>query len=125
MDQKITYQYEPLLEEDAIRLLELKPTPDLQATLECSLVHTTLSECDNDLVDHYTALPYVWGDAKKTKTISIEGKELDVTVNLEPALRHLRDPGRRRMVWADALCIDQSNDEEKNQQVAQMSKVYA
>jgi len=71
-DRENTYQYELLVEEGAIRLLELKPAQDLQAKLECSMVHKTLSECDDDLAGHYTALSYVWGDPMKVKSISIE-----------------------------------------------------
>lgn len=45
-------------------------------------------------------------------------------MNLDSALRHMRDPKRRRYIWADAICINQKDTEEKNKQVAQMAEVY-
>ncbi|KAH6705398.1 heterokaryon incompatibility protein-domain-containing protein [Leptodontidium sp. MPI-SDFR-AT-0119] len=118
------YQYRPIVEGDGIRLLELEPNSDFGATIQCSLIHTTLKEYDEDLINHYTALSYVWGDAKVTKSIMVEGFGVDITINLDSALRYMRDTSRKRLIWADAICINQSDDEEKNNQVRQMGKVY-
>ncbi|KAH7311864.1 heterokaryon incompatibility protein-domain-containing protein [Rhexocercosporidium sp. MPI-PUGE-AT-0058] len=120
----LQYQYRPIGDSDGIRLLELKPSSDFEATIDCSLVHTTLHECDEDLIDHYTALSYVWGDAKITTRITVEGLGLDITINLASALRYMRDATRKRLIWADAICINQSDNEEKNRQVRQMGQVY-
>lgn len=124
MNSTPPYQYQPLLEDDAIRLLVLQPSEDLEAKVECSLVHTKLSECADDVVDHYTALSYVWGDARFTTSVLVRRKPFNVTINLESALRHLRDLSRPRKVWADAICINQANDAEKTRQVSQMGEVY-
>lgn len=66
----------------------------------------------------------VSGDVKDTRRISADGKDLDVTANLEAALRHIRDPKRPSHIWADAICINQTDDEEKSRQVARMGDVY-
>jgi len=124
MDTAIKYQYQPLLESDAIRLLELKPSLDINAQVECSLISSTFRACDHDLIEHYTALSYVWGDPQEQKIILVDGRALGITVNLDTALRHLRDPTRKRLIWADAICINQSNSREKNHQVVQMAKIY-
>ena len=47
-----------------------------------------------------------------------------LTHNLALALRHIRHTERPRIVWIDALSIDQSNDVEKGPQVALMSEIY-
>jgi hypothetical protein len=124
MDQSGTYKYEPLLEASGIRILLLKPSKDLGAKVECSLVNTTLRKYENQMIDYYTALSYVWGDPKATKTISVDEVNFEVTANLESALRHIRDPSVTRSIWADAVCINQSDCEEKGQQVNQMGDVY-
>ncbi|KAF8857550.1 hypothetical protein BDZ45DRAFT_744215 [Acephala macrosclerotiorum] len=49
---------------------------------------------------------------------------MDVTVNLDSALRHMRDLKRPRRIWADAIYINQNNYEQKGHQVAQMFQVY-
>lgn len=51
--------------------------------------------------------------------------DMEVTVNLERALRHLRHPSIPRMLWIDALCIDQSNLEERSEQVDLMGLIYS
>lgn len=72
------------------------------------------------MIEKYTALSYVWGDATKIFKMELEGCDFDITVNLDSALRHMRDSTRPLRVWADTICIDQKNDTEKGHQVAQM-----
>lgn len=40
-------------------------------------------------------------------------------------MRYLRKPGQKRILWIDALYIDQNNNKERRHQMAQMSKIYA
>ncbi|KAF3004605.1 hypothetical protein E8E14_007502 [Neopestalotiopsis sp. 37M] len=75
----------------------------------------------------YEALSYVWGPKEKTMVISIEDKvdrEAHVTRNLYIALKHLRYEDKARVLWIDALCINQANNEEKSAQVAMMADIY-
>ncbi|KAH6857601.1 heterokaryon incompatibility, partial [Alternaria alternata] len=73
----------------------------------------------------YTALSYVWGDAKHTKPIQLGYHQIPtITKNLEKALRHLRDRASERILWVDAICINQSDEEEKLSQVQSMGDVY-
>jgi hypothetical protein len=121
----LPYQYQKLTEPDALRLVLLKPSNDLEGPLDCDLLSTTLSNCENDLLDHYTALSYVWGDSSRRVLIKVAGRILSITGSLDTALRHLRDLSRVRRIWADAICINQDDFEERNQQVRQMASVYA
>lgn len=119
------YRYIPLSQTDSIRLIELQPSEERAAPIRCNLIHTTLSQIEEDIVDHYTAISYVWGDATDTTDIVVQNQWLRVTVSLECALRHLRDAKRKFCVWADGVCIDQENIEERNQQVRQMGRIYS
>ena len=47
-----------------------------------------------------------------------------MTVNLEAALRYLRDVSVEKVIWIDAICIDQSSIEERNSQVLLMRHIY-
>jgi len=118
------YAYRPLTEPGAIRLIELPRSEDLTARLECALIHTTLNDMNDEVVYHYCALSYVWGNPENKKCISVDGRELHITANLEEALRYLRDPRLVRYIWADAICINQNDDTEKAFQVSQMGDVY-
>jgi hypothetical protein len=102
------------------RLAILQPSAHFPAPITCNLVEITLD-------DHpiYEALSYVWGDPKIQTTLQIEGASLKVTTNLELALRYLRLPDKPRTIWVDAICIDQSNIKERNQQVRLMKGIYS
>jgi hypothetical protein len=119
-----SYPYQPLTEPHHIRLLVFQPNHDYNANLHGSLVHTTLEQCDEDLVDCYTALSYVRGDATQTATIYLAGHAVTTTATLGAALRDMRDETRRRQIWADAVCIDQSNIPERNVQMTLMVLIY-
>lgn len=61
----------------------------------------------------------------EVRTIIVNGAALKISVNLESALQHIRDPEFPRVLWIDAMSIDQKNDIEKSEQVTQMRKIYA
>ncbi|RFU32923.1 hypothetical protein B7463_g3421, partial [Scytalidium lignicola] len=117
--------YRPLVESKAIRIVVVQPNNDGTGQIECILEHATLDYYDNEIIDHFIALSYVWGDQNDTRNIIVDGHIVDVTANLEAALRHIRDEKRPIRVWADALCINQLDDDEKNVQVGQMGRVYS
>lgn len=76
----------------------------------------------------YLALSYCWGDTRITREIIVNGHSIHVTVNLEAALRQLRNCHCIKhgyKIWADAICIDQNNLEERGQQVSRMRDVYS
>ncbi|KAL6798215.1 heterokaryon incompatibility protein domain-containing protein [Trichoderma sp. SZMC 28012] len=74
----------------------------------------------------YTALSYVWGDAKVDRRTIYSGDiELSVTANLFHALCRFRDVSETRTWWIDAVCINQSSITERNQQVSLMMEIYA
>lgn len=112
------YRYASLTEPDQIRVLELLPGSQYDV-IKCRLVIVSL-----DSGVSYTALSYTWGNPKKTKNIECEGKKIEVTVNLESALRRLRDTHSVRRLWADAICINQKDVREKEQQVVLMRNIY-
>lgn len=126
------FQYEALTEKDGIRLITIPPkvsgnravTTVNSDAFQCSLIHTTLSQCEDEIIDHYTALSYVWGDATDTRTILVNEAPVEVTANLHAALSDLQDEKRVLHLWADALCINQQDDEEKSWQVMMMGRIY-
>ncbi|KAI1302599.1 heterokaryon incompatibility protein-domain-containing protein [Xylaria venustula] len=102
-----------------IRLLELLPG-DPSDDIQCVLTPHTLQAG----MQKYEALSYCWGSPAATKPIYLDGNVLDVTVNLRSALRHLRLTKSSRMLWVDAICINQSNIKERSSQVKLMSEIY-
>jgi hypothetical protein len=74
----------------------------------------------------YEALSYVWGvDPPGTgPRISVNDCSICVTENLYAALDSLRLSERNRLLWVDAICIDQSNQKEKVTQLPMMGEIY-
>jgi len=59
------------------------------------------------------------------KRIEIDGVVVEVRENLWAALRRLAPDNSVRVLWIDALSINQFNTEERNHQVAQMGQVFS
>lgn len=116
------------LSSDEIRVLVLQPGKG-DAPIHA---HLTLTTLHNNL--QYEALSYVWGDPGATKPIQLRATddmnslgmevEVQITTNLESALRHLRLNDRSRTLWADAICINQNDPDEKIHQIRNMDNIY-
>jgi len=78
-----------------------------------------------DLEGRYEAISYVWGEPILEFPVYnvSDGTQLFVTRNLHCALRQLRHAVSVRWLWADAICIDQRNDQEKAKQIPFMVKI--
>lgn len=102
-----------------IRLIELLPGQDGHP------IKVRLFVVNNVTSQPYEALSYVWGSRKHDMTISVNGMALDISLNLADALRCLRpSQGTGRILWIDAICINQASDAEKASQVALMGHIY-
>jgi hypothetical protein len=88
------------------------------------LLHCNLTEIELSPNACYEALSYVWGKDEFPETLLLPGGHLKITKNLASALTGLRMTEKSRMLWVDAVCINQSDHEEKGAQVARMASVY-
>jgi hypothetical protein len=80
---------------------------------------------ENDRLVEYDALSYTWGAKENKKTIECDDVDFPITENLFNALRALRYSGNQdRYLWVDAICINQSDDDEKGHQVGNMLIIY-
>jgi hypothetical protein len=112
------FQYDDLDQRwKEIRLLRI--LPETTSIIKCELFRTSLYDpCP------YIAISYAWGDTEDTRTIILDGHEFAVTENLMLALQRLRSRTSAVVVWADAVCINQRNTEERNLQVQAMTRIY-
>ncbi|KAI7781002.1 hypothetical protein LA080_015345 [Diaporthe eres] len=114
--------YAPLRNDSReFRLLILEPSTDRLAPIRCKLKQASFDNGDLK----YTALSYVWADPPGTTPIIVNGVETQITLNLQAALRHIRQPSCAATLWVDALCINQENIPEKNHQVEMMREIYS
>jgi hypothetical protein len=114
------FRYEPLDPSvDSIRLLELEPA-DNQQILRCRIIHVPFRKRPK-----YEALSYTWGSPELTSTILLNGTPMAIRPNLHDALLALRRDHEPRLIWADAICTDQSNLAERERQVRFMDSIYS
>ncbi len=117
------YSFHPL-PDGWIRLLQLMPDEIEHAPIRCQLLNYRL--LDSGRGTHlYEALSYVWGSPKKPQVLFIDDDYIRITENLHAALQRLRDPSLPRIIWIDAVCINQDDPGERAHQVKSMAKIYA
>jgi hypothetical protein len=76
----------------------------------------------------YEALSWCWGAGPEEYALQIQKggvtSKKKIKRELALALKYLRLPNKTRTLWIDAICIDQDNYEERNQQVQMMARIY-
>jgi hypothetical protein len=115
------YQYAALGTPDSIRLIDILPGV-ADSPLKCKLVPVAFSD-----KPVFEALSYTWGKPEfpnKLEEVTTDVSTLYITNNLCDALRALRSEHESRLLWVDAVCINQKDDVEKAVQVAMMKDVY-
>lgn len=91
----------------------------------------------HETLPQYEALSYTWGMQENAATGYVElpvattayesqviSSTLAITRNLESALKHLRHSIKPRTLWVDALCINQLDERERNEQVKRMASIF-
>ncbi|RBR23750.1 uncharacterized protein FIESC28_03455 [Fusarium coffeatum] len=105
-----------------IRLLQITTTsPRISCRLSTSSLNDDTAFC---------ALTYVWGDPMNQREVWVNDTRVSVTNNLVEALTDVQEVSRGQGVpelrlWVDAICINQSDDIEKNHQVPLMKDIYS
>ena len=103
---------------DSIRLLILQPGQPADA-IQCRLRTAYLSERPE-----YDALSYTWGDEQDLMPLVLDVRTVSIRRNLWAFLRNLRHAQIQQTVWADAVCINQSDLQEKSHQVNMMDRIF-
>src|SRR5271154_6674312 len=113
------FVYEPIPHGQYIRILELGSG---QGQIACKLRVIPLEQAFGS----YDAVSYCWGDPKNKKDILVNQKRLAIAVSLYDALLHLRHESgsKQRVLWADAICINQKDKEDQSRQVQMMGEIY-
>jgi hypothetical protein len=127
----------------AFRIMILHPGKG-QSRLECSFKICTL---DAERLPAYSAISYTWKESKFDQLyvalerihatdelysnyairhpIWCDGKRLLISTNLRDCLRRMRKDTGERVLWVDALCINQTDKDERAAQVELMHDIYS
>jgi len=115
------YEYEPLdRNRKEIRLLTLQPGSG-DDMLFCALATAYL---DLPAPPHYETISYVCGNQTIKATINLQGSDVQVPATSEAALRCMRLRDKPRILWIDAICINQADFTERGHQVGMMYEIY-
>lgn len=113
-----------------IRLLELLAAQD-DEPLKLILSSPVSLSPKHNTIPSYCAISYFAGDHKETIKIFVNGIRFNAFANLAYALRQIirRRKGAElegcpHLIWADQICINQSNPLERSHQVGFMRKIY-
>lgn len=111
--------YQPLETRNSdIRILSILPSSDTDSEIHCSLNIHQLASCK------YDALSYCWGLEPEKPIIDVSGAKLRVKPNLFAALRRLREATDVVHLWVDAICINQQDPIERDNQIPIMGRIY-
>lgn len=125
------YQYEPLIAEDSVRIVALEPSDDFSAPLHCSLTQRRRAvqpHSPDDCI--YSAVSYTWGDLELSHRLFVRLHDhswayIRITETVDSLLRYLRVPYKARLLWIDAICLNQQDETEKTQQIPRMGRIYS
>ena len=119
--QRTLHVYRRLWAAGYTRLMHLEPALISSTPIRFSFQHNHLLGSDT----HYEAVSYTWGEPKLTYPLFVDDDTcIMATSNLDRALRRLRHPTETRVLWVDAICINQSDDGEKAKQIPLMARIF-
>ncbi|PPJ51861.1 hypothetical protein CBER1_09582 [Cercospora berteroae] len=109
------------VEGPSFRLLRIVPGP-FEGGIYCDLVRQPLYDAGLE----YSALTYSWGEGPKSAVIRIGrlSETFRITHHLFQALRRLRSATTLVYVWVDAICINQTDLEEKAAQIPLIAQIF-
>ena len=119
------YKYD-VLPNDSIRVLSLLPG-DRSAPLQCELHRADVPGVispEGASGPSFEALSYTWGDGTLCQKLFCNTSVIKITQSLFDALIYLRYSTATRMLWIDAVCIDQNSNDEKIVQLPYMKDIY-
>ena len=93
--------------------------------LRCEVYQASLDDVSSDGQPLFAALSYVCGSPTLTQRVWCGGEYIPTTHNLFEALLHVRDEDHPRLLWADGLCINQEDTDERNHQVGLLHRIYS
>lgn len=115
------HHYRPLSKErKEIRLLTVEAGNQSEILSAC-LRHATL---DKDILPHYETISYCWGKTASKGWLFLDGYTVSFPAQAIAALKRMRFDDKPRTLWIDAICIDQSNFDERSAQVSIMDQIY-
>lgn len=101
-----------------IRVMEVLPGASVE-NIKVKLITINLDH------DQFKALSYTWGGhLTLRRIITINNRSFLVTDTVLRFLREFRHPTEARRIWIDAICINQSNIDDKRAQISIMGDIY-
>lgn len=129
------YQYEPLKGPRWIRVIQLQAAVEFEDRLVCRIIHLERpwhALSTDPIRNHYYPVSYASGEPEfsshvicQADTGESEESIFWITPNVEGMLRHFRKPHKVLNLWIDAICLNQNDKREIQEQLSQMGAIFA
>jgi hypothetical protein len=114
-------------EDGALRTTWAHPNPESSKSME----YSTPDDCPS-FQPAFEALSYAWGSDSSHHVVYVDSPTaegvspmtISIRKNLANALNHLRYTDRDRVLWIDAICINQHDLQERGLEVPRMTDIY-
>lgn len=116
----LTYPARLDSEDHQVRILVVQPAMSSDEPIVCSLITTYLPSGKS-----FDALSYCWGAASSMDLLTVNGQDISVSSSVTAALRRLRHETNELAIWVDQICINQGDDDERDEQVRLMAEIYS
>lgn len=107
----------------SVRVLHFEPSPR-ELYDQDTVISGTLRTLNLDCAEAFDAISYACGEPKYEHPILVDKRVILVTKNCYDGLRHLRDQLVVRDVWVDAVSINAADNDERNEQLRLMTRIY-
>lgn len=112
------YKYNAIPKDGSFRLFVLEPGTGKQP------LRGILHNSKLDRAPYFEAISYVWGSSDRCVELVCDNEQMFITTSLSVVLHRVRLPDRPRTLWADSICINQEDPDEKGCQVSLMGGIY-
>jgi hypothetical protein len=120
LSRRMDFAYDSSLASDELRLLQ-------PMAVDRNDLRFTTRRVRRASKPHYTAVSYTWGNEDASEIIYLDDRRFRVRPNLWSCLYYMASAARTAAwdyLWVDAICINQTNDAERNFQVRLMDQTY-
>ncbi|KAI8716452.1 HET domain-containing protein [Fusarium sp. LHS14.1] len=111
------FSYKPLNKDD-IRLLVLHP-----GQVDCDL-RAVVYRCPLLAANNFQAVSYTWGSSELSHSLWTPEGTIKLSASLHATLRCIRHEKQPVLLWADGICINQRDDNEKAEQIRLLPQVF-
>ena len=101
-----------------IRLLKVLPSLSTESPIKCEIEWHEVAN-----LPKYKAISYTWGKPLLVHKITVDETSVMITRSAQDVLQNIRSSWKTELIWIDAICIDQTSNDDKAEQIPLMPQI--